>query len=401
MTVTLAPVPSPAAQGGPPREAEGVVSRGGREHGILRAVASSVVFFIRAFPMLPSRPVDWLTKPPVVEKLSYRTHTGRAEADLYRPSSGGPHPGVLFNLGVVPAGIEHPQVSRLGHALARSGFAALLHWSPALRDLRLDPADVADLASAYEALLAQPYVDTSRSGVLGACIGGAYALMAAANPRIRDRLAFVSAYAPYSSMWTLARDIASATRTLDDQGDHREPWQVDPITWKTYVRTVTDWLQPREAQRLRDALQERIGWDASQSVIVRSPMRGQVETAELSEEGRAVFRLLSAVDRDGAEAALRLLPPSFQARLTAMSPAGYVRDIHAPLIHLMHDRYDPVIPVGESRRLVSALSGRAGVHYTELGFRHLDPTKLSPIRLARALPRFYFAMFPIFRQAMA
>ena len=98
---------------------------------------------------------------------------------------------------------------------------------------------------------------------------------------------------------------------------------------------------------------------------------------------------------------MRLLPPFIQKRLTAMSPAEYVNDIDAPLIVLLHDRYDPVIPVGESRRLVSALSGRAGLHYTEMGFRHLDPTKLLSARLARELPRFYLAMYPIFRLAMA
>ena len=118
----------------------------------------------------------------MIERLSYRTHAGRAEGDLYRPPSGGPHPGVVVCLGVVPAGVEHPQVARLGQALARSGFAALLHWSPAMRDLRLDPADVADLASAYETLLAQPYVDPARSGLLGTCVGGSFALHGGRQP---------------------------------------------------------------------------------------------------------------------------------------------------------------------------------------------------------------------------
>jgi hypothetical protein len=375
-----------------------VASRFSRARGAVRAVIRSVIFFLKVFPMLPSKPVDWVTKPPAMEKLSYRTHAGRAEGDVYRPPSGGPHPGVVVSLGVVPFGVEHPQVARLGAALARSGFAALLYWSPAMRDLRLDPVDIADLTSAYRTLLEQPYVDPARSGFLGTCVGGSFALMAAASPSIRGRLAFVSAYAPYASMWTLARDIACATRTL---GDTREPWQVDPLTWKVYVRSLTDSLQPGEAQRLRDAFEDHLSSDAPNSAIVRSPTPEHLDPGGLSEDGRAVFRLLPAADPDGAETALRLLPPSLRARLTAMSPVGYVNDIEAPLIVLLHDRHDPVIPVGESRRLRSALSGRAGVRYTELGFRHLDPTRLSPIRLARELPRLYLAMYPLFRRAMA
>ena len=77
--------------------------------------------------------------------------------------------------------------------------------------------------------------------------------MAAASPRVRGRLAFLSAYAPYSSMRTLARDIVSGTRTLDTADTLREPWEVDPLTWKTFVRTLTDGLHPTESQRLRGA----------------------------------------------------------------------------------------------------------------------------------------------------
>ena len=375
-----------------------VASRLGRARGELRAVAGSAIFFLRVFPMLPSGLVDWATESPVVERVSYRTHAGRAEGDLYRPPSGGPHPGVVVSLGVVPAGLEHPQVPRLGQALARAGFAALLHWSPTLRDLRLDPADVADLASAYATLLEQPYVDPARSGLLGTCVGGAYVLMAAASPRIRGRLAFVSAYAPYASMWTLLRDVASASRTL---GDRREPWPVDPLTWKVCVRSLTDALPPPEAQRLRDAFDVQPEREAARLAIGRTPAGGRPDSVALSEDGRAVLRLLTAADPEGAAAALRRLPPAVRARLDALSPLTSLDEIEAPLIVLLHDRHDPVIPVGESRRLRDALAGRDGVRYTELGFRHLDPTRLSALRLARELPRFYRAMLPIFRRAMA
>ena len=352
----------------------------------IRAAARAAVFFLKVFPMLPSRPVDWVTPLPAIEKVKYPTRTGQAEGDLYRPSTAGPFPGIVVCLGVVPFGVDHPQVPRLGEALARSGFAALLYWSPAMRDFRLDPADVEDIASAYEALLARPDVDPARSGLLGTCVGGAFALMAAASPRIRDRVAFAFAYAPYGSMWTLARDIASASRCRDGR---REPWSVDPLTRKVYVHSVTALLEPAEAQRLRDVCADRDG---------RPDRHG------LSEAGRAVLPLLAALDPDEAEDALRRLPAALRERLTAMSPTTYLRDLRAPLVVLLHDRDDPVIPVGESRRLRDALAGRGGVRYTEFTvFRHLDPTRAraSPVALARELVRFGRAMFPLFQRAAA
>jgi dienelactone hydrolase len=349
----------------------------------IRAVAKSAVFLLKVFPMLPSGPIDWATRPPAVERARYPARCGWAEGDLYRPPTFGRHPGVLVCLGVVPFGVDHPQVARLGEALARSGFAALLHWSPAMRDLRFDPEDVENLALAYQWLIERPDVDPARSGFLGTCVGGAFGLMAAADPRVRDRVAFVSAYAPFSSMWTLARDIASATRSV---GEAREPWSVDPLTRQVYVRSMTDLLEPGEAELLRHAFAEP---------------GGHADREALSADGRAVYPLLTALDVDAAGAALTRLPRAMRDRLDAMSPVNYLEAVHAPLLVVLHDRGDGVIPVGESRRLRDALAGRAGVRYTELGFQHLNPHGVSPLRLVRELAKFYLAVYPLFRQAAA
>ena len=75
-------------------------------------------------------------------------------------------------------------------------------------------------------------------------------MMSAASPLIRNEVAFIGAYAPFSSMSTFAQDIASATRSGDNG---REPWKVDQLTRKVFVHSVTAWLEPREAQILQDA----------------------------------------------------------------------------------------------------------------------------------------------------
>ncbi|MDY6892772.1 MAG: hypothetical protein SVO26_03530 [Chloroflexota bacterium] len=91
------------------------------------------------------------------------------------------------------------------------------------------------------------------------------------------------------------------------------------------------------------------------------------------------------------------LPATFRDRLCAMSPINYLKDIQSPRIVLLHDRGDTVIPVGESRRLQAMLVSRAGVHYTELQFQHLNPAQLPVFRLARELVKFYAALYPLFR----
>jgi hypothetical protein len=351
----------------------------------IRAAAKTVIFVLKLFPMLPSRPVNWVTKPPLIEKVRYPTHHGQVEGELYRPSAGGPHPGVVVCLGVVPFGVDHPQVPHLEEALARAGFAALIYWSPAMRDLRFDSEDIENIALVYQWLLEQPYVDPARSGLIGTCVGGSFALMAAASPLIRDRVAFVLAYAPYASMWSLVRDIVSATRSC---GETRERWQVDQLTRKVFVRTLTSFLEPGEAERLRNAFTEQ---------------GGQLDSRDLSDDGLAVYPLLTALSVDEAETALHRLPPAIQQCLSDLSPMSYLKDLHAPLIVVLHDRGDQVIPVGESRSLCSALAGRTEVHFTEMLFQHLDPAKgrLPLFRLLGELGKFFFAMYLAIRQTVA
>ncbi|HET8569611.1 MAG TPA: hypothetical protein VFM93_11580, partial [Candidatus Limnocylindria bacterium] len=326
------------------------------------------------------------TPRPVVDRVAYATRHGTAEAQLYRPSARGPHPGVVVCLGVVPFGVEHPQVPRLGEALARAGLAVLLHWSPAMRDLRIEPEDADDIGSAFEALVARPEIDPARSGLIGTCVGGAAALIAASRPRIRDRVRFVFAYAPYASMWTFARDIASASRARDGT---REPWDVDQLTRRVYVRSVTSLVEGDERAALRDACAER---------------RERACVEARSETAKAILPLLTALDVAGADAALRRLPAPLRERLDAMSPLTHLGGIRAPLVAIVHDRDDGVIPVSESRALRDVLAGRDGVRYTELtAFRHLDPAKsgASPLALAREFVRFAGAVYPMVRASTA
>lgn len=351
----------------------------------VRAAAKTGVFLLKVLPMLPSRPLNLVTPAFSVERLEYPSKAGVAEGDVYRPAGKGPHPGVVVCLGVVPFGVDHPQVPILGEALARAGFAALLYWSPAMRDFRLDPEDIENIALAYQRLIDQPYVDESRSGLIGTCVGGSFALMAAAHQAVRERIAFVAAFAPYGSLLTLARDIAGSTRM---DGDQRVPWEVDPLTRKVFVHSVTARLEPAEAETLREAFDR--GDDGS--------------IDHLANDGEAVRALLAASDPTQADQALEALPREIRDGLAALSPVNYIRDIRARTIAISHDQDDQVIPVGESRQLKAALGGRSALHYSEFAmFQHADPTKrkLAPLQLLRQLSKFYLWLHAVFREAAA
>ena len=135
-------------------------------------------------------------------------------------------------------------------------------------------------------------------------------------------------------------------------GSAREAWAVDQLTRKVYVHSVTAMLGPTESEPL-------------------------------------------------LEATFQALPATLQERLTRMSPVHHVGGLRAPLIVLLHDRHDPVIPVTEARQLRDALAGHGELHYTEFTvFKHLDPTKGKPaaVPLAREMVRFAHAIYPLFRR---
>jgi hypothetical protein len=73
-----------------------------------RAAMNTAICLLKVFPMLPSRPLDWVTPRPVVERFRYPTSYGPAEGDRYRQQFPDQAP-------------TRPISSRAGYWLGRSG----------------------------------------------------------------------------------------------------------------------------------------------------------------------------------------------------------------------------------------------------------------------------------------
>ncbi len=56
---------------------------------------------------------------------------------------------------------------------------------------------------------------------------------------------------------------------------------------------------------------------------------------------------MTASNPQAADEALRQLPAAMQERLTELSPINHIQNLRAPLIVLLHDVGDQVIPIGE------------------------------------------------------
>ncbi len=318
-----------------------------------------------ASQVLPS-PVKfqtWVAREPERREISFTRDDGSVgEADVYVIDDGRRRAAVLVFLGANAAGADDPDVINLGQALARTGFAVMYYWSPTMGEqAQIDVEEISNLVAAFDHLRGEDYVDPERVGLAGFSVGASFALVAAADPRIADDIAFVNAFGGYYDTSDLVAQIA-ASQAIEDDGDR--DWEVDRLTRRVYNNMLIDSIDDPTHQEGARAVAEGGEYEPEARV-------------PLSTE--AAFDLLAGVGYVG-EARWRYaqLTEDFRAEVDSIAPSHHVGQWSAnTAMRVMHDVGDPLIPVGESRRLVESLREQRldmEVHYTETDiFRHVRP----------------------------
>ena len=334
------------------------------------------------------KPQGWFTGKPERQEVVYTQSNGEAMADIYRiidePGAQG-RAAVLIFLGANAAGREDKDVINLGSALARAGFVVMIHWSPtmALR-YNIDPGEIENLVWAFQYLAAQDYVDPQRIGMGGFCVGASFTLVAAADPRIKDQVAFLNAIGPYYDARDLLLQTASRSRFGEDG---REAWDPDITTIKVLANELVETLEDPIEQKLL----KKIFLDQVQVT--------EQDLAGISTQAQVVRHILEGTSLEEAERLYETLPVEFRDGMEKISPSSYKDDLKARVM-IMHDRNDPLVPSGESRRLVKALLEHGNVRYTELlTFDHVRPSGGRIWDIAKEGVKLYRHMYGIMREA--
>ena len=334
---------------------------------------------------LPFKPQTWFTDEPIRHEAHYQSSDGTTVADVYRPADGKPHAAVVLFLGANAAGRDDADVINLGNALARAGYVTMFHWSPTMAlQANIEPAETGNLVWAFQYLAERDYVDPDRTGLGGFCVGASFALVAAADPRIRDDVYFVNAFGPYYDAETLVLEATSRSVVYDGE---RTPWEPDKLTMRV----------------LSNELIETLENPADIDALTRRYMDGQSLSPEeldsLSPQARTVATLLNGTTPEESVALYAKLPDDFRRDLAGISPSTHVDDIRARLL-VLHDRHDRLVPAAESRRLVAATEDRGNVRYTEvLSFEHVRPGAGGIGELLGEALRLYRHMYDIIRIA--
>ena len=306
---------------------------------LFRPITTAIHTAAFAAQVLPSpvKPQPWLASEPERVAADFVLDDGSTgTGDIYVIPDGKRRAGVVVFLGANAAGADDPDVVNLGVALARAGFAVMYYWSPTMGErAQVDAGEIANVVAAFDHLRRQDFVDPDRVGLAGFSVGASFALVAAADPRIADGIAFVNAFGGYYDTTDLLVQI-SAGRATGNGGD--VPWEVDRLTRQVYDNMLTPLAHLPAAQSLLDGT-------------------GSVaEARELYSD----------------------LPEAFRDEVDSISPSRHI-DLWSAntVMRVMHDQGDPLIPVGESRRMVRALQQQrpdVTAYYTETDiFRHVRP----------------------------
>jgi dienelactone hydrolase len=347
-----------------------------------QAAMAALLLFPHLFPTPPVRPLDWVTGEPERTTLHVMAPVELA-ADVYLPAGDQRRGALIVVLGARPLPNDDPYVIQVMSALARAGPVVALAVSERLNAGRVEPVEPQALAALVGAVRAHPRVDAERVGFLGFSVGGSLALVAAAQPEVRDKIRFVHVAGAYHSALELTWSVVTERMRY---GGQVAPWQPAPLAREVVRQQLVALLAADavEAERLAAALATDPPGSAP---------------AGLSANGQLAYKLAQRPDPAAADALLAQLPPAARQHLAAISPAGVLDQVRAP-VYMFHDQHDPFVPYVESRRIRDALAPRGPALYDEFTlFEHVVPSRATEgIALAGELARLYRHIYTTLRE---
>ncbi len=331
----------------------------------------------------PVRPLDLFSAAPVRSTVPYGSAGGEPElAELWLPAWASKQQragAMLLVFGVNNVGRNHPAIVRVAEGLARTGVAVLVPDSRSMLEGRLQAGDLDEVVEAFQLLAARPEVDPARVGMVGFSVGGSLSLIAAGDPRIASRVAWVNAFGAFGDAATYLASVAA--HAYVDPSGRIVPWEPTQLARDVFARLLLGAVADGGD---RAALQKRYAAEIHGSG--RASPDAKLRASLASDGGRAVYDLLTASSLADARRAIAGLPAPVRALIHAISPLEHLDGLRTR-VYLMHEITDHHVPFVESRTLAAEL--RAGGHlaaHTEFRlFDHVQPNKLDIVAAAPEL----------------
>ena len=304
----------------------------------------------KALPMLAEAVGLDVPRPLAPEVRRTELELGGATGHLYVTATDAPP--VLLVPGAAPQGKDDPRVVRVARSIARAGRTVFVP-DLVLSERRLEEADLHSIVGAAQSLAARPGAD-GRVALLGISYGGSFALVAAADPRLDDRVAIVATFGAYFDLRGVIQAVSTGTSIV---ADRRVPWQGHPLAREILAAQAVS-LAPQGSH-----------------ADLRAALGGELDPSRLEGEARAVYDLVRNEDPTRTFELAGAIPDEGRHTLERFSPSTVAGDITAPVV-AMHSTDDPAVPYGELIRLEHALPSARTVSVGS--FRHVDLRAAGP-----------------------
>jgi dienelactone hydrolase len=343
---------------------------------------------------LQAGPLHRITDAPVRQAVTFPGGGRSILATLYRPSGGSLGTGVVLVHGVNETGKDDERIVWLADLLARAGFTVLTPDFLGFKTLTIRTSDVEELVASVQYLAERSgEVGPGRIGLIGFSYGAGPTIIAAADPRVREKVQFVVSFGGY---YDLLNVITFVTTGHFAFGEVRG-WMV-PNEYSRWIFLRYN-LELIPARRDREILKEIAEAKAKNPAVEAGPL-----AAALGPEGRAAYELLVNRQPERVASLVAALGPGVRQQIRFLSPSRVIQDLRARLF-VVHSDPDDFMPKTESLRLADALASRGNVHLALLRvFNHVRPDfpALTPGSLFRVyLPegrKVFWLVFDLVRQ---
>jgi dienelactone hydrolase len=311
---------------------------------------------------------------------------GTVYLDIYEPASSVPPlPGSREGLVLIPGVGDNrqvPQLINLSEALARTGIVVEDMTTPTLLNNDISPVDSDGVVQAFKYLARWPGVGANRIGIAGFSGGGPLACLAAVDPRIRDRVAFVTLFGSYFNAESVLRVYGRRAITVNGR---TIPWYPAQYPLQVLADVMADGLSSYDGTLLVSAF------------VPHGTPLNSADLASMSPAAVAAYHLLEGDEPQRVNQNIAALSPKIHTLLNKLSPSSVYKKIKAP-IYLLHSRDDTSLPVTESQKFAAAL---ARIHhpydYAEFGiFNHvLVQPNLSIFQILGDAPALFRILYEI------
>ncbi len=312
---------------------------------------------------LESGPLTRWTPEPGREDLTLPLPGKALAARLFRPGGTPREAGLVLIHGVNETGKDDPRIIWVADLLARAGFVVLTPDFTGFKSLTLRASDIDEIVASARFLQARMAGDRpDRVGVVAFSYGAGPAVVAAADPAVREHLRFVVSFGGY---YDLANVITFVTTGRYDYRGEQGQLAPNPYNRWIFLKYNLDLLN--------DPLDRVILSEITRHKAERPLVEAEPLAVNLTPEGRAIYELIGNRDPARVPGLLRRLHPAVAAQIARLSPSRVMRDVRARLF-IAHSNPDEFIPFTESLRLAEAAPDPSRVHLAILGgFRHVRP----------------------------